>query len=222
MNKSILAIALASTVLAGCSSVNPFVDNNTVIKQPDSNKVAVKDTRVGIVNKEGIKIFYTLLGDLDRIEIYGIAPAWKGNEETVAEVDAKERLVKFLYDEVVESNKSVKIVTRAIDKARDNSVNRMEGDDVEYTIAELEAEVEQAPSASEDNTSRRIAERVENTLINTYSSVKVSGKLRGLRKIDAYERTGSNGLAYYVAVYEWSEKTQGTANDIRSKMLGAR
>lgn len=218
MKKSIIAIALASALLGGCSSLSPFGSDR--MEQPESNKTAIKDTKVGLVNEEGIKVYYTLFGELDRVEAYGIAPAWKGNVDVVAELDAKERLTKFLYDEVVNSDKSVTIVTKAIDKAKDNSVNRMDGAEVEYSIAELEAEVKQAPTPSEDNTSRRIAQRVENTLIKSLTTVKSQGKLRGLRKIDAYERTGRNGLNYYVAVYQWSEKDQATAKQIRATMFG--
>src|SRR6056300_1464580 len=123
--KKLLAVAIATTILSGCSTIpNPFADNDKfIVNQPSENMTAVKDVKVGVVNDEGIKIYYTLLGDLDRIEVYGFADAWKGNVEIVAELDAKERLVKYLYDEKVDTDRSVEIITKTLDKARDSALN---------------------------------------------------------------------------------------------------
>ena len=40
-------------------------------------------------------MFYTFTGNLDRIEVYGLAPAWKGNVDVLAEADAA-ALVQFM------------------------------------------------------------------------------------------------------------------------------
>ena len=227
--KKLLAVAVATTLLGGCSSidkVNPFAsdDRDYTVAQPSDNTTAVKDQTISVVNDEGIKIFYTLLGDLDRIEVYGMADAWKGDGQTLeilAEADAKERLVKYLYDNKVNSSRSVEVIARTLDKARDNALNRVENGlapqkVVEFDEETVEAEVANKPASTSNNTSRRVAERIEETKVNALVKVTSGGTLRGMRKVRSEVR--NNGKTY-IAVYQWSEKDQTTANQIRKKMF---
>ena len=227
----ILAVAVTATVLSGCSgmgSLNPFgEDKKFTVSQPSDNTTAVKDQTVAVVNNEGIKIYYTLLGNLDRIEVVGMADAWKGDGQTLeilAEADAKERLAKYLYDNQVNSSRSVEVTAKTLDKARDDALNRIENgmapqDIVTFDEEAIEAEVEGNNSAtvpSNDNTSRRVAQRVEETKVTALTQITSGGTLRGMRKIRSDVR---NSGRTYVAVYQWSEKDQGTANEIRRKMF---
>jgi len=219
----ILAVAVASALISGCSttSMNPFGNKPvTSVSQPSENGTAVKDTTVGLINDEGVKIVYTLLGNIKRIEVYGVAAAWKGNVEILAEADAKERLVKYLYDEQVDTRRSVEVITRTLDKARDNALNPIGEDELTFDAEEIEAEVEQevqyAQKDREDNTSRRIAERVEETKIRALTKITSGGTLRGVRKV-GYEIRDDGKT--YVAKYEWSPKGQETANEVRNLMF---
>ena len=222
----LLAVAVAASLLGGCSSVgslNPFGgDKDFTVSQPSENTTAVKDQTVAVVNDEGIKIYYTLLGNLDRIEVYGMADAWKGDGQTLeilAEADAKERLVKYLYDNQVNSTRSVEVIARTLDKARDDALNRMENGMSAPSIVTFDeeaVEAEVAAQPSNDNTSRRVAERIEETKVTALTKITSGGALRGMRKIRS--ETRNNGRTY-VAVYQWSEKDQGTANEIRRKMF---
>lgn len=230
MKTKIVAIAVASALLTGCgmSNLNPFgEDKNFTVSQPGDNTTAVKDTTVAVTNDEGIKIYYTLLGNLDRIEVYGVAETWKGNVEIRAEADAKERLVKYLYEEKVDTQRSIEVTTKTLDKARDNALNQIENGMsapslVEFDAEEVEAEVDseinhaKQPRNTDDNTSRRVAERVEQTKVSALTKITSGGTLRGMRKIGGEFRQDGK---VYVAVYRWSEKDQNTANEIRSKMF---
>ena len=220
MNKSILAVALASTVLAGCSSFNPLSNNTPVVQQPDSNMTAVKERTVGLEFDEDVKIVYTTFGSLKRIEVLGRAPSWKAQAPIMAEVDAKEKMIRFLYEEDVSSDRRVNIVARSLEKATDNAVNRMDGAPVEYSAAELEGEVAQGATPSQDNTSRRIAQTVENTTVNVLKTSTASGQLRGFIKTKSYEVTAGNGDTYFVVKYEWSEDNVDAANEVRAIMFG--
>ena len=224
--KKLLALAVATTLIGGCTSINPFSDNEKdfTVSQSSDNMTPVKEQTVGLVNDEGIKIYYSLAGNLERIEVYGMAPAWKGNVEVVAEADAKERLVKYLYDESVTTDRSVEVITRTLDKARDNALNQIENGLAPSAVVEFDQEDVEADVAdttpvetNSNNTSRRVAERIEETKINTLTRITSGGNLRGMRKVGSQIR--DNGRVY-VAVYQWSEKDQVTANTIRSKMFG--
>lgn len=223
----LLAIAVSAALLGGCSStgLNPFGrDRDYTVSQPADNTTAVKEQTVSVVNDEGIKIFYTLTGELDRIEVYGMADAWKGDGQTLeilAEADAKERLVKYLYDTKVNSSRSVEVIARTLDQARDDALNRVENGLAPQTVVnfdeeQVEQEVATQPTPKTDNTSRRVAERIEETKVNALTRVTSGGTLRGMRKIRSEVR---NEGKTYVAVYQWSEKDQDTANQIRKKMF---
>jgi len=217
MNKTALTIALVAALgLSACSSTKTTGGLNP----PSDSQVAVKDTQISADFKDqGIKIYYTLLGNLDRIEVYGMAPAWKGNVDVIAEADAMDKLVKFVHGQTVSSERRVKIMTKTLDRARDNTLNRFKTTD--GTMAFNAADVENSmpggsgEESSRDNTSRRVADRVENTLVNTVNTITARGRLTGVRKIgDQIQGDGK----IYVAIYQWSEKDQATSEFIRGKM----
>jgi hypothetical protein len=217
MNKTALALALAATLgLSACSSTKTTGGLNP----PSDSQVAVKDTQISTDFKDqGIKIYYTLLGNLDRIEVYGMAPAWKGNVDIIAEADAMDKLVKFVHGQTVSSERRVKIMSKTLDRARDNTLNRFKSTDgsLSFNAADVENDMpnNSGEESSKDNTSRRVADRVENTLVNTVNTITAKGRLTGVRKIG--DRVVGDGKIY-VAIYQWSEKDQATSEFIRGKM----
>ena len=217
MTKSALALALVAALgLSACSSTKPVGGLNP----PSDSQVAVKDTQISTDFKDqGIKIYYTLTGNLDRIEVYGMAPAWKGNVDIIAEADAMDKLVKFVHGQTVSTERRVKIMTKTLDRARDNTLNRFKSTDgsLSFNAADVESDIpnNSGEEASKDNTSRRVADRVENTLVNTVNTITAKGRLTGVRKI------GDRGVGdgkIYVAIYQWSEKDQATSEFIRNRM----
>lgn len=217
MKKSALALALVAALgLSACSSTKPVGGLNP----PSDSQVAVKDTQISTDFKDqGIKIFYTLTGNLDRIEVYGMAPAWKGNVDIIAEADAMDKLVKFVHGQTVSTERRVKIMTKTLDRARDNTLNRFKSTDgsLSFNAADVENDMpnNSGEESSKDNTSRRVADRVENTLVNTVNTITAKGRLTGVRKIG--DRVVGDGKIY-VAVYQWSEKDQATSEFIRNRM----
>jgi hypothetical protein len=220
MNKTILAMAIvASLGLSACSSNKA----PTGLAQPSDALVAVKDARITTeFRDQGIKLHFTLMGNLDRIEVFGVAPAWKGNADVIAELDAMDKLVKFVHGQTVSTERRTKIMARAIDRARDNTMNRFKTNDqsLNFTAAELENDNAALPNIagderSQNNTSRRVADRVENTLTETVTSITAGGRLTGVRKIG--DRVLDDGRTY-VAIFQWSEKDQATSELIRGRM----
>ena len=88
--------------------------------------------------------------------------------------------------------------------------------DFSFDAATIEAEIQRGPvTGNSDNTSRRIAERVERTLINTAITLRSEGRLVGVIKIDdGRSRDGR----FYFAKYEWSPKTRAASETIRRQM----
>jgi hypothetical protein len=224
MNRAIIAVSVAAALgLSACSSTKPAASGPTGLAQPRDAQVAVKDTKIITEFKdEGIKLHFNMLGELDRIEVFGVAPAWKGNSDVIAELDAMDKLVKFVHGQTVSTERRTKIVARAIDRARDNTLNRFKTNDqaLNFTATELENDSAPLPNLSGDeksqnNTSRRVADRVENTLTETVTSLTASGRLTGVRKIR--DRVLDDGRTY-VAVFQWSDKDQTASEFIRNRM----
>lgn len=213
MKKTALALTLVAALgLSACSSTK-----NLGLAPPSDTGVAVKDTVISTDFKDqGIKLHYTLFGNLERIEVYGIAPAWKGNAEIIAEADAMDKLVKFVHGQTVSSNRRTKILARSLDRARDNTQNRFKTADgtVNFSSEDLERATGEDGNR-QNNTSTRTADRLENTLVSTVTSITASGRLTAIRKVR--DGTMQDGR-YYVAVYQWSEKEQALSQTIRNKM----
>lgn len=212
MKKTLLCLALA-TALTGCGMFNK--NTQTGMTPPSDTTTAVKDQRVATdFQDQGVKIYYTVMGNLDRIEVTGVAPAWKGNYAIVAEADAKEKLIKFINGESVSTERRVNIIGKALEKAQDNTLNKFKTAD--GTINFTEAELNQSgPGGTSDNTSRRVAERVDNTVVTAVTTITAKGRLTGVRKIREGVRDDGR---FYTATFQWSEKDQATAEFIRNRM----
>lgn len=213
MKKTALAMSMAAMItVTGCGS---FGSKQQALSPSADSQTAVKDGTISTEFKDqGIKLFYSFTGNLDRIEVYGLAPAWKGNVDVLAEADAMDKLVKFVHGQTVSTDRRVKIMAKSLDKARDNTLNRFKSNDdnLNFDSKELENSGEEN---SRNNTSRRIADRVENTLVNTVTTITAKGRLTGVRKVrDSVVQDGK----LYVAVYQWSEKDQATSEFIRGRM----
>lgn len=223
MNKHILALAvIAALGVSGCSSTKPPAGAGD-LPQPSEAKTAVKDRTVAAHFRDrGIEVHYSMTGKLEKVIVWGVAPAWKANYDILAEMDAKTKLVKFVHGESISNEIRAEIISRGIDKARDNTLNRFDSGtsqdaDFSFDAAQIEAEIQRGEPvpAGEDNTSRRIADRVERTMLNTVQTLTSSGRLVGVIKVDdGRSRDGR----YYFAKFEWSDRTQDTSQYLRGRM----
>lgn len=218
MKKTALALGLVAALgLTACSSTK-----NIGMAPPSETTTPVKDATVSTDFKDqGIKIFYTLTGNLDRIEVYGMAPAWKGNVDIIAEADAMDKLVKFVHGKDVSSQRRVKVISRSIERAADSTLNKFQSNDstVAFKASDLESETpvsNDGEFTTKANTAKRNASVVDQTLVDTVTNITARGRLTGIRK--ARDMKVDDGKTY-VAVYEWSENQQATAEFIRDRMM---
>jgi hypothetical protein len=216
MNIKLLVIAAAVVAMTGCSSMS---GGNSVGVKPSSDATTpIKDTKISTdFTDEGIKIFYTMGGKLDKIEVYGMAPAWKRNHDILADDDAMEKLLKFVHGQTVSSERRVKIISKALDIASDSTSNKFRSED--GTIQTDSKSLESAganESTQNDNVAKRNAQIADETNTNLVRTVTSKGFLSGVRKIgDAVKQDGK----IYVAIYQWSPRDQGVAIDVRNQML---
>lgn len=225
MNTSSLAIAIAFPVallVSACSSTTRSADATAVTDQ----RLATNFT------DQGIRVFYTLTGKLEKIEVSGQADAWKGNVDLQAEADAYAKMVKFLYGTDVSQERKLKIIGRAIEKAQDQSLDRthlvdgaiMTNDhDIELEERRLKADRKQdskadsfgKPGSERSKSAQRAAKVLNETVMETATTLTAAGRLTGMRKVrDSVINQGKT----YVAIYEWNERDQASAERVRSLM----
>lgn len=72
-------------------------------------------------NEEGIKLYYTSSGNLEKIESYGTASKRQDNYRVAAELDAKDKLIKFVRGETVDSNHIMKSVAKTMHESKTNT-----------------------------------------------------------------------------------------------------
>jgi hypothetical protein len=225
MKRSIFTFNLAIPALVlitACSSL-PKSDKET----------GVKETRLATnFTDQGIKVFYTLTGKLEKIEVYGQAEAWKGNVELQAEADAYAKMVKFLYGTDISQERKIKIIGRAIEKAQDQYLDRSKMIDGSIISTDREVEIEEQdrqqetksgnkpiggsnPGAELTKASQRAARSLNETVMETVTTLTAAGRLTAMRKVrDSVINDGKT----YVATYEWDERAQATVESVRSRM----
>lgn len=204
-----IIVASAVLLLAACASTAP---SRPATQGTQEQRLATDFT------DEGIKVYYTLTGKLEKIEVHGQAEAWKGNVDAVAEADALAKLTKFVYGSEVATNRKVKLMGRAIEDAEDlmQRTAAPAGGTINSTDKQLEEEIRAAkPAGTNTETARRKATILNETLTETVTTITAKGRLVGVRKVSDFRR---NDGKLYVAVFQWSEKEMAASDSVRERM----
>lgn len=224
--KNFFYLSLILSQLVGCSA-------NKNQKLSDSVGGEIKDRRLATdFTDEGIKITYTLTGDVKILEVSGQAEVWKTNVAALAETDAMSKLTKYIYGKDVVVTQRVQVIGKSIEKFNDNIIKSVyKGDEVPtFTDKQIENEITQERkvkinipnSAAEDLKNQdltryqREAKVVNDNTVETMTKISSGGKLQGVRKIRDYVKDDGKT---YVAVYVWSDKDIETINYIKQRML---
>lgn len=223
----VVAVSLVALQLIGCSSTR---DSNTVgaIDPGSSATTPIAEQRLAVseFKKNGIKISYTLFGDIDSIEVYGYAPVWGNSMNAaresfrMAELEAKKTLNDFINKESIRTTTSVKMISLNLEHAQDKtnnkiSSNRPESDELVATDQEVSGtansgEINSRENAAIRNNALKIASRLSTTI-----TVNNQGILGGL-----YQKESGvidDGKAVYV-VMKWDKKSNSVRPQLRKFM----
>lgn len=224
MKQQILVTAVAAVMLglSGCSSTG-----NT--GPTDSASVAIADQRLAVndFKRQGIRIGYTLSGDIDFIETTGYAPVWGSSQNAareafrVAELEAKKSLNDFINKESITSSVSVRMISQNLESAKDQRTNSFStnrtgrGEDELVALDEPAPQNENKENRQEENTAVRndalkIASRVS-TIITTQNK----GILAGLYLVEG--RVINDGKNVQVT-YRWDRKSNAGRQQLRNLM----
>lgn len=224
MKQRILITAVASVMLAlsGCSSTGTTGPSASATVPIADQRLAVSDFK-----RQGIRITYTLSGEIESIEATGYAPVWGSSQNAareafrVAELEAKKSLNDFINKESITSAVSVRMISQNLESAKDQRTNSFSSNRSGRGEDELVALDEPAPQADnkenkqEENTATRddalkIASRVSTTI-----TTQNKGILSGLYLVEG--RVINEGKNVQ-AVYRWDRKSNATRVQLRNLM----
>ena len=225
MKKTYLAVAVASMVVLSACSSTKVADVGSGSKVPAGTQQAISEQRaVNDFKRQGVKVIFSTFGTFEGVEATGYAPVWGNSQNAVreayrvAELEAKKSLNDFINSESIRSETSVKMISRNLEKARDNKTNNIATNRNRDEVAAItdDAEVSSGDVNTERNTAIRndalnIASRV-----STEISTKSQGILSGLRLVEGEVINDGRNVR---VVYRWDVKNEDVRKQIRRMMM---
>lgn len=224
MKKTTIAFALAASLgLSACSSTKlSDVGGGNAI--PAGTQQSISEQRLSNdFKREGIKVIYTWRGDVEAIEATGYAAVWGNSQNAareayrVAELEAKKSLNDFINRETIQSSTSVSMISRNIEKARDNKTNNFatnRSQDADIGTSDDEVSANSNANAGTNQAVRNDALDIASR-VRTNINIRSSGILGGL-----YLKEGEsiNGGKNVRVVYRWDAKHGVQRTQIRNMM----
>jgi hypothetical protein len=223
MKQRILVTALLAAMLGvvGCSSTGTTGSSGPATTAIADQRLATSDFK-----RQGIKISYTLGGDIDSIEVTGYAAVWGSSQNAareayrVAELEAKKSLNDFINKETIQSKTSVRMISQNLEQAQDkrnnsSSSNRSGAGEDQLVAIDEEPKAENKETNAEDNATvrndaLRIASRVSTTI-----TTQNRGILAGLYLVEGSVINDGKNVQ---VVYRWDRKSNATRVQLRALM----
>lgn len=226
------AMAVALVGLVGCSSTKTANVGSGSLIAPGAQQAISEQRLENDFKRQGVKVIYSLGGNLEAIEVTGYAPVWGSSQNAareayrVAELEAKKSLNDFINRETIRSTTSVKMISKNLEKAQDNKTNKFATnrgrDMVDSAVTDEDIPVADAPKVadsdnvnSQENTAVRkdalsIASRVQNTI-----TVRNQGIIGGLYLVEANPINDGKNVR---VVMRWDQKHTEVRKQVRGMM----
>ena len=211
------------TFLGACSSTSNQGDKNTAsLIEPGTNAMTpISEQRLAAseFKKDGIKVYYTLFGNIDAIEVTGYAAVWGNSMNAaresyrVAELEAKKSLNDFINKETISSSTSVKMISENLEHAQDQNTNKFSSNKTGDTL--LATDTDLVTKGGQENMAiRNNALKIASTLQTTITAQN-KGILGGLYLKES--AVVDDGKAVRV-VMRWDKKNNAARPEIRKLM----
>jgi hypothetical protein len=225
MKKSLLAMAVLTVFMGGCSTATKMLSDPGI---RSGEQTAISEQRVTQdFKRRGVKVEYSMFfRDIKAIEVTGYAPVW-GNSPSatesaykVAELDAKKKLIDFIWKETVASDTSVNMISKSLERGRDQKTNRIASnyDNQNVSISDIDVEgkpTQAAGSPQNVNVATRNDAVEIATTMNNFIRTNNKGILSGLRLVDNAVLDGGKVVS---VVYRWDARHTGDIQDVRRMM----
>jgi len=222
MKKLIIATAVAG-MLGACSSTNKVDLTSGATVSPGPQQAISEQRLSSDFKRQGVKVIYSFSGNIEAIETTGYAAVW-GNSQSaareafrVAELEAKKALNDFINKEVITSSTSVTMISRNLEKARDNKTNNFSSNrSRDNVMAEItDDSVSSGDTNREENTAIRNDALTIASRVQTNIRINNQGILGGLYLV---EGTVINDGKNVKVVYRWDQKHNKSRLQIRNLM----
>jgi len=227
MKQTVLTVAVLATLGLGACSSTKVANMSPGTNLPTGTQQAISEQRLSSdFKREGIRITYTLSGEVDSIETTGYAPVWGNSQNAareafrVAELEAKKSLNDFNNRETVTTSKSVTMISKNLEQARDNKTNKFatnKNRDVvsavatdEEVTAKDEGELNREENTAVRNDALRIASQVKTTI-----TVNNRGIIGGLYLVEGEVINDGKNVR---VVYRWDRKSNAVRPVLRNLM----
>jgi hypothetical protein len=232
MKQHILVTVLSTAVLAvtGCSSTKTAdVTSGEGVNPGYTATTAIADQRLAAseFKKQGIKVYYSLFGNLEAIEVTGYAAVWGGSMNAaresyrVAELEAKKSLNDFINKETIASTTSVRMISENLEHAQDQNTNKFssnKGAATDELVAVDDVTAKSNPPTESNsaenqairNNALKISSKLQTTITNTNRGI-----LGGLYLVEG--SVIDDGRAVKV-VMRWDKKHNEVRKQVRNLM----
>lgn len=228
MKLNLLATAVAVSLLAGCGSFGKNKNNDVTsggMMNPGGQQAISEQRVANDFRRQGIRVIYSLRGELEAIESTGYAPVWGNSQNAlresyrVAELEAKKAMNDFINRETITSSVSVSMISRNIERAQDNKNNSFASnngrDDIVSEVTDEEMSFTGSGSGQQQNSATRqdalnIASRVSTTI-----STRNTGILGGMYLVEGNIINNGRNVR---AVYRWDRKHNAVRTNVRNLM----
>lgn len=219
--KRFIAICGLALFLIGCAGNKQSRVSSSPIAPIAEQRLAISDFK-----RQGVRVGYTLTGNLEFIEATGYASVWGSSQNAeqqayrVAELEAKKALNDFINKENITSSVSVRTISQNLERAQDTRNNSQtttrSGDPDRLVALDSDDEKSGTTQASKDENSvlRKDAVSIA-TKINTTIITQNRGILGGLYLVEG--KVINDGKNVQV-VYRWDRKSDGTRKQLRNLM----
>jgi hypothetical protein len=223
MNKRILvsAVAVAMLTLAGCSSTR--YDGSAISPGSSATTGISEQTATSDFKRQGVKVIYSLSGNLEAIEVTGYAAVWGGSQNAqreafrVAELEAKKSLNDFINKETIRSTTSVKMISQNLEHAQDNKTNNFASNKSNDELVAIDEE--QAGKVSDTNSQENTAVRNDALKIASRVSTTITTQNKGIiGGLYLVQGEVINDGKNVQVLYRWDKKHTEVRKQVRNMM----
>lgn len=202
--------ACASQDISGDKKAKNSLNQTQAVSNPISGQRLAESE----FKSKGVKVFYSLFGDIVAIEATGYA-AVSGNSASaaresyrVAELEAKRSLSEFINQETITSTTSVKMISSNLERAQDKATSRASSE-----LVAIDTEVATSKT-KEDVATRNNAVAIAKQLQTTITTQN-KGILGGLYLKESGVIDGGRSVK---VVMRWDKKHNDSRKQIRNLM----
>ena len=228
MKQTVLTLAVLATLgLGACSSTKPVDVSKGAQINPGSQQAISEQRLENDFKRQGVRIIYSLTGELQAIETTGYAAVWGNSQNAareayrVAELEAKKSLNDFINKEVITTTTSVTMISQNLERARDNKTNNIATNRNRDTVSSLVTDEEVASDAQKGEVNREENTAVRNDALAIASKVQTTIRIRNqgiLSGLYLVEGEVINDGKTVRVVYRWDQKHTGDRINIRNQM----